>query len=745
MLKNAHGQKSLIIFCPADKRNLITVCAGAGRRNGDFMEIYKDKSFTVEDRTEDLLSRMTIEEKIGQMLQVSYNVVNKSEYENYKNLGIGSFLHVLGSEAEDIRNKAAQTRLGIPPLFGIDAIHGHALLNGATVFPSQLAMSCSFNRSLIREMGRVTAREVAADGLDWTFSPVLCIARDLRWGRVDETFGEDSYVIGELGKAIIEGYECDNLIIACAKHYIAYGESTGGKDAYDSPVTERKIREVFLPPFKKASDAGCGSVMTAYGSIDAFPLTANKHILREILKDELGFEGFVVTDWENVKSLVTKQRAAKDIKEASKKAVEAGNDMSMNTPEFYKCMIELVRENKIDIKLIDDAVKRILKIKFRLKLFDGKDKVDRSVIACGEHKKINHELAQESLVLLKNDNALPIKEDTIKKIAVIGPNADDVRAQYGDWTYFSHPEPKQYVTPKGDYYTVLRGMKEVFGSDKVIYNKGCDIFGEENYIKQAVKTAKKADAVVCVIGDCLAQNGEYRDRANLDLSGHQTELIEALVKTGKKVIAVLINCKPLCISYLKENCSAVIEMFNGGDFGGLAAAELIAGRFNPSGKLSISFPQHSAQTPCYYNQYSGWHGGQYVDLEKGNVYDFADGLSYSKFVYSNLKLSRHNIGADGTVTVSVDVLNDGDMDGKETVMLFVKDVVSSVLTPEKQLKGFEKIFIKSGETKTVTFKLKVKDLAFVAPDLEYVVENGDFEIMVGANTRDYLTDTLTVL
>ena len=267
------------------------------------VEKYRDKGIDIEERIDDLLSRMTIEEKVGQMLQVSYNVLSSEDYERYKTLGIGSFLHVLGDEAEDIRKKAAKTRLGIPPLFGIDAIHGHCLFNGATVFPSQLAMSCSFNRELIKEMGRATAREVCADGLDWTFSPVLCIGRDLRWGRIDETFGEDSYVIGELGQAIIDGYECDNLIIACAKHYIAYGEATGGRDAYDSPVTERKIREVFLPPFKKAADIGCGSMMTAYGSIDALPLTANKRILREILKDEIGFKGFVVTDWENVKSL----------------------------------------------------------------------------------------------------------------------------------------------------------------------------------------------------------------------------------------------------------------------------------------------------------------------------------------------------------------------------------------------------------------------------------------------------------
>lgn len=707
------------------------------------MEKYKDKNVDIEERIDDLLARMTAEEKVGQMLQVSYNVLSKEDYEKYKKLGIGSFLHVLGDEADDIRKKASETRLGIPPLFGIDAIHGHCLLNGATVFPSQLAMSCSFNRGLIKEMGRATAKEVCADGLDWTFSPVLCIARDLRWGRVDETFGEDSYVIGELGQAIIDGYECDNLIIACAKHYIAYGEATGGRDAYDSPITERKIREVFLPPFKKAADIGCGSMMTAYGSIDALPLTANRRILREILKDEIGFKGFVVTDWENVRSLVTKQHAAKDLTEASLKAVEAGNDMSMNTHEFYECMLSLVRDKKIYMSLIDNAVRRILRAKFRLGLFDNKERPDRSVIGCEGHKNINHELAQESLVLLKNENVLPLGGDT-KTIAVIGPNADDIRAQYGDWTFFSHPEPKKDVEPLGDYYTVLGGMREVFGEKHILYEKGCDIYGEENNIDKAVKTAKKADAVVCVIGDCLAQNGEYRDRANLDLSGNQMELIKRLVGTQKKVIAVLVNCKPLCISYLKENCDAVIEMFNGGDFGGLAVAELIAGKFNPSGKLSISFPQYGAQTPCYYNQYDGWHGGQYVDLQKGNVYDFGDGLSYSEFVYSNLKLSKKTASKEDTIEISVDVTNRGSMDGKETVMLFVNDVVSTILTPTMELKGFEKVFIKAGDTKTVTLKLDIKDLAIVTPDLKYVVESGEFEIMVGRNTKEYLKEILTV-
>ena len=707
------------------------------------MEKYLDKTLTIDERTDDLLSRMTIEEKVGQMLQLSYNGLNPLDYARFKKLGIGSFFHALGGEIDDILKKTEKTRLSIPPIFGIDAIHGHALHNGATVFPSQLAMSCSFNRDLIFEMGRATAKEVAADGLDWTFSPVLCIARDLRWGRVNETFGEDSYVVGELGEAIIKGYECDGYIIACAKHYIAYGEATGGRDAYDSPVTERKVREVFLEPFRKAVDAGCGSIMTAYGSIDALPLTANKHMLTDILKDELGFEGFVVTDYENVKSLVKKQHVAADIKEASEMTVEAGNDMSMNTHKFYTSVLELVKKGKISEERINDSVRRILRIKFRLGLFDGKERPPKSVISCNEHRALNHEIAQESTVLLKNDGVLPLKQN-IKKIAVVGPNADSIRAQYGDWTFFSHPLPSPIAKPKGTYYTVLGGMKKVFGADKIVFEKGCDIFGHGSGIGKAVEAAKNADAVVCVIGDVLHLNGEYRDRANIELTKSQIELVERLAETGKKIIAVLVNGKPLCINLLKEKCAAIIETFNGGDFGGLAAAELIAGEFNPSGKLSISFPQSSSQMPCYYNPFDGWHGGQYVDLKKGNTYTFGDGLSFSEFAYSKLKLSKTTANKDDVIEVSVNVKNKGKMDGKETVMLFVNDVVSSILTPQMELKGFEKVFIRAGETKTVTLQLKISDLAIVKPDCTYEVESGDFEIMVGRNTKENLKAVLKV-
>ncbi len=713
------------------------------------MEKYMDTSLACEERAQLLLEEMTDEEKAAQLLQISYNAVSAEDYERFQRLGVGSYLHVTGEETDKLRAAAQKTRLKIPPIFGIDAIHGHALLNGAVVFPSQLAMACSFDRSLIYEIGRATALEAAADGIDWTFSPVLCLGRDLRWGRIDETFGEDPYLAGEMGEAIIKGYQADNMITACAKHYIAYGEATGGRDAYDSEVTERKIREVFLPPFEKAVRAGCGTVMTAYGSIDASPLSANRRMLTEILKEELGFEGFVVTDWENVRSLVTKQHAAENLKQASKLAVEAGNDMSMNTPEFYDCLLELMRGGEIDMARVNDAVRRILTVKFKLGLFDGKKRPPRGTIACEEHKELNLRSARECAVLLENKSigdtkVLPLSGDT-KTIAVIGPNADDIRAQYGDWTFFSHPEWKDEVEAKGDYYTVLRGIKEVFPKAEILYGKGCGVLeADDKAVEEAVSLAECADAVVAVVGDCLAINGEYRDRADLSLTAPQTELLKRLKATGKPLIAVLVNGKPLCAEWLKNNCDALIEMFNGGDYGGLAAAEIIAGKLNPSGRLPISFPRHSAQTPCYYNRYDGWHGGKYVDIEAGNVYDFGYGLSYSEFEYKNIRLSKTEMEKGESVRVSVDVTNISDIDGTETVQLYINDKISSILTPVKQLCGFERVRINAGDTKTVSFEIEPEALSLVNAKCERVIESGVFEIMVGKNSEEYLTAELVV-
>lgn len=721
---------------------------------------YKNPKLSSEERTLDLITRMTVEEKIGQMMQISYSCVTKEEAEEWVTKRFaGSYLHILGDDARHLQQLATSTRLEIPLIFGIDAIHGHALHNGATVFPSQLAMSCSWNPGLLEKAGRVTAKEVAADGLHWTFSPVLCIGRDLRWGRINETFGEDPYLIGELSSALIKGYQGNNLsdedsILACAKHYIAYGESTGGRDSYDTQISYRKLREVFLPPFKKAVEANCSTFMAGYEPVDGIPVSANEKLLRQILKDELKFKGFVVTDWNNTGSLMTVQGVARDIREAAERVIKAGNDMIMNTPEFYDAAVKLVKEGIISESLIDEAVKRILNVKFTMGLFDGKSKAGNkekaNIFACKEHLDVNLELTRESIVLLENRNKTLPLSNNIKKLAVIGPNADDIQAQFGDWTFFSHPMPNPDAVPEIPYNTMYTGINE-FAKEKgieVYYHKGCDVMDYNNEdIAGAIAEASKADAVIAVIGDCLYQNGEGKDRANIDLSGAQLKLLQELKSLGKPLIVVLVNGKPLSVPWTAENSDALIETFNSGMFGGKALAEILFGHINPSGKLSISFPYHTGQLPVYYNQLPGWHSeSKYIDMLKEPLYSFGYGLSYTNFEYSNLRLSKNICSKDETVVVSVDVKNTGSYDGKEIVELYINDVISSVVTPVKELKGFKKVEIKAGETKVVEIPLRISELAIVMQDESYIIEPGEFAIMIGSDCRDesLLKTSLTV-
>ena len=737
---------------------------------------YKDKSYTVEERVDDLIGRMTLEEKIGQMMQISFISVSTEEAEEWiTRRCAGSFLHALGDDAKRLQEIATNTRLGIPLLFGIDAVRGHALHNGATIFPTQLGMACTWNPELVKKAGRVTAKEVAADGLHWTFSPILCLGRDLRWGRINETFGEDPHLTGVLAASIIQGYQGDSLsdpdsILACAKHYIAYGEGTGGRDAYDSQISMRKVREVFLPPFRKAVEAGCATFMSSYQSIDGTPVTANKRALRGLLKEELGYDGFVVTDWNNAGSLISNQHVAGDMETAAKKTIEAGNDMIMNTNEFYEAALRLVRNGIVPEELIDDAVRRILRIKFKLGLFDGRANSatvagaypgsgsaahnavgqDGSIIGCKEHLDTALEITRQSIVLLENrNNTLPLS-GTEKKIAVIGPNADDIQSHFGDWTFLSHPEPKPDEAPILPVYTILSGIRE-FAEERgisTVYHKGCDIMDvEDEDISGAVECAADSDVVVAVVGDCLRQNGEYKDRADLSLSGSQQKLLETLKKCGKPLIVVLVSSKPLAMPWAAENADALLAAFNPGMFGGRAVAEIIFGEVNPCGKLPISFPYHSGQLPVYYNQLPGLHGGRYMDMPGRPLYSFGYGLSYNCYEYSGLRLSQTTCTADDTVTVYVDVTNAGPYDGMETVQLYVKDVISSVVTPVRQLKGFVKTEIRSGETKTVEFTLPVSELYIIDENEKQVVEPGEFEILVGPDSRpeSLLKAVLTVL
>lgn len=689
------------------------------------------------DRVEALLAQMTLEEKVAQMVQIPYNQVGREEALRWAKLGAGSFLHVLGDDAREIQRAALSTRLGIPVLFGIDAVRGHALNDHATIFPTQLGCACAWNRELVRRMGRVTAREVVTDGLHWTFSPLLCLSRDARWGRVNETFGEDPVLTGELAAALIEGYQGDDLaapesIAACAKHFIAYGEATGARDAVDSPITYRKVREVFLPPFQKAVDAGCATMMTAYGAIDGTPLTADAHMLRDILRGEMGFEGFVVTDWANVTSLVDRQHVAADADEASRLAALAGNDMLMSSPEFYEAALRQVRAGKLEERVIDEAVRHILTIKERMGLFEAPEKTGKpGCMGCPEHQQEALAIARRGVTLLQNNGALPL--GAVKKIAVIGGNADDIRAQYGDWTYFTHPNQKEHCEAVRPYTTLREGIERLAGERGAtcVYAYGCGpIPSERDDIEGAVEAARGADAIILAVGDEIRQIGETKDRADLMLSGRQIELFERLRALGIPVITVLIASKPLALGRVAEETDALIAAFNLGAHGGQAVAEAILGEYNPSGRLPISFPRHSGQVPVYYNQLPGWHGGHYCDLPETPLFAFGEGLSYTQFAYSELVMDAE------TLRASVCVRNAGERAGIETVQVYVRDEVTSVLTPVKRLIAFRQVALEPGECVRVDFQLARDDFSLVNRWEQRVVEPGDFTLLAGHSSKD---------
>lgn len=717
-----------------------------------------------------LISEMTVEEKAAQMLQVPVSVVGMEAAREWARKGVGSFLNVLGDDMRELsRISCEESRLKIPTIFGIDAVHGHCLNKDATIFPSQLGMACSWNRELVEKIGHITATEVATEGIQWTFSPILCLARDPRWGRTNETFGEDKYLSGELGVSIIKGYQGEDLsddtaILACAKHFIAYGEATGARDSYDTEITMRKIRDEFLPPFKKAVDAGCATFMTAYGSIDGTPLTANEKVLRGLLRDELGFDGFLVTDWDTVNALIRRQKVCADHGEASNAAAKAGNDMIMSTLEFYDAIIDQVKQGKIDESYLDEAVKHILTVKLRLGLWEKplKKGVPGS-IGCQEHLDTALEAARDGVVLLKNNGVLPVTPDKkIRKIGVIGPNADDIRAQYGDWTYFTHPVPGIEKEPQRPFVTLLEGIrKQCEGTGiEVCYSYGCsvnrryyykgnypgipefmemcyednaynaDYYQEMPLVSEAARMARDCDLIVVAIGDNYNQVGEYNDRANLEPSGMQAALVRVLSKFNIPMVTVLISSKPLAIPEIAGRSDALICAFNGGMFGGQAVAEVIFGKINPSGRLPISFPVLTGQVPVYYNQFPGWHEGRYVDCPKDPLFAFGEGLSYTKFEYSELAFDKE------TNTVYVTVTNTGDFKGTETVQIYVNDVVSSVMTAVKNLVGFDRVELMPGESRALKIKIDEDAFTVVLPDERRVIEPGQFEVMAGHSSKD---------
>jgi beta-glucosidase len=706
---------------------------------------YQNPSLPVEERVADLLGRMTLEEKVGQLMLWDARGEDLSFINTRQ---AGSILHILGARVSRAMDLAAKNRLAIPLLVGEDGIHGHSFWKGSTIFPTQLGLAASWNPELFEQVGRVTAEEMAPTGIHWTFSPVLCLTRDLRWGRTGETFGEDPYLIGEFGAALIRGYQGKGLddptaVLATAKHYAGYSETQGGRDASEADISRRKLRSSFLPPFERAARAGAMTFMTGYQSMDGVPSTVNHWLLTEVLKDEWGFRGVLVTDWDNVGRLVYEQKVAKTYADASIMALRAGNDIIMTTPQFYEGALEAVRSGRLAESEIDAPVRRLLALKFRMGLFENPRRPDlaRAAVetARPDHRAVNLAAARQSLVLLQNNGVLPLDPAKIKSIAVVGPNADDDLQQLGDWSLGSpqHP-PEAGKQPREKTTTVLDGIRALApAGSPVRHERGCSIVDDDlSGIPAAVAAAQASDVVVAVMGDHLKFVGETQSTATLELQGGQVALLDALEKTGKPMIVVLVNSKPLVLPLSAKRAAAILEGFNSGMEGGRAVAEALFGQLNPSGKLTVSIPVHVGQQPVFYSQVRGQHGDRYADLTQEPLFPFGHGLSFTRYRYSNLRLAAPTLGRGQAAAVSVDVENIGQRAGDEIVQVYVTDVVTSVTWVNKALKGFARVHLAPGEKKTVRVGLPWEAFQIVDAEGRSVVEPGEFEVLVGPSSRD---------
>jgi len=700
-------------------------------RNDAEVPAYKDASLPPARRVEDLLSRMTVAEKIGQLMQLDGSKGYLAQIAAYN---AGSFFHINGADADAAIDASLRTRLGIPALLADDGIHGHSFWAGATIFPTQLALSCSWDPGLLEEVARATAREMRATGISWTFSPVLCLARDLRWGRVGETFGEDPFLDGELAAAMVRGYQGRGLddpdaVLATAKHYAGYSETQGGRDASEADLSRRKLRSYFLPPFERAAGSGCMAFMTGYQSMDGVPSTMNRWLLREVLREEWGFEGILVTDYDNVGRLVDDQRVCADYAEASAAALNCGNDMIMATPGFFEGCAEALRRGLVTESILDEAVRRVLSLKMRMGLFEDPRRGDpekvASVIACDAHRELNLRASRESLVLLRNEATdgspfLPLDPSRPKRIAVVGRNADDPIAQLGDWSLGSGQMfgPSGPRHPRSSVETILDGLRSLLP-------KGWSI-----------ADAREADLVVLVLGDTIEYIGETRSTATLELQDGQAELAERVMAMGKSVVVVLVCSKPLVLPPSVLEAQAIIGAFNPGMRGGRAVAEVVFGLVNPSGKLSISIPLHVGQQPVYYNQVRGQHGTRYADLTQEPAFPFGFGLGYSAFEYGEPALRSARLGRGDSLRVSVPLRNSGGRDGAEIVQLYVEDEVTSATWARRELVAFRRVELAAGESTDVELAVPVSELWIIDAEGRKVVESGAFKALVGSSSRD---------
>lgn len=767
---------------------------------------YKNPELPTEERIADLLGRMTLEEKVGQMMQLDARSGDLDDL--IVNKHVGSILHTSPSDLpKAVETVNTKTRLGIPLVIGDDCIHGYSFWPGATIFPEQLGMATTWDSEKVQAAGRATAEEVSTTGVHWTFSPVLCIARDTRWGRVGETFGEDPYLIGEMASSIVKGYQggakageplAKDAILACAKHFAGYSETQGGRDASEADLSHRKLESWFLPPFERVAKEGCGTFMLGYESIEGVPVTFNKWLLSDRLRGAWNYQGTLITDWDNVGRSVWEQKVKPDYVQAAADAVKSGNDLVMTTPKFYEGAIEAVKTGLLDESLIDAAVARILALKFRLGLFEDPRLPDQerinAVIGSEEHQQLNLEVAREAVALLKNNGSLPFNAAGAKRIAVVGPLADDAQTQLGDWAgssgqinWMPDGHPREMIT------TVLDGFKQLSPEGcEVVYSRGANIVDlvpdpegefypdgqprpkigvsaklDRALLDEAVENARQSDLIVAVVGDVIQAIGEGCSTATLELLGGQNALIDVLSnvarETGKPFVVVLVSSKPqvLPASVIgtngvivdetpAEGTSALLWAPSPGMKGGQAIAEIILGETEPSGRLPITFPRHAGQLPVYYNQIRGQHGNRYADLTQDPAFAFGEGLSYTTFEYGEPTVTNvpesGAFGETDTVHAEITLTNTGDRKGTEVVQLYIGDIVTSYSWTDRELKAFQRVELEPGESETVAFDIPVSDCTIVDSEANRIVEPGEFEVLIGHSSRreDLKRTTFTV-
>ncbi|THU36948.1 beta-glucosidase BglX [Niastella caeni] len=716
-----------------------------------------------------LMSKMTLEEKIGQLNLVTPgwgvptgSVVSKGVEDNIRKGHVGGLFGIFGPDKVRLAQALAmnESRLKIPLLFGLDVIHGHK-----TIFPIPLGLSCSWDTALVERSARIAAIEASADGLCWVFSPMVDIARDPRWGRIAEGAGEDPFLGSEMARAMVKGYQGtdlskDNTVMACVKHFALYGAAEGGRDYNTTDMSRIRMYNEYLPPYKAAVDAGVGSVMSSFNEIDGIPATGNRWLLTSLLRNQWGFKGFVVSDYTSVNEMIA--HGVGDLQTASAMALHAGLDMDMVGEGFLTTLQKSLKAGKVTIKQIDDACKRILEAKYKLGLFQDPYRYVNSgrpekEILTAQNRQAARETAVRSMVLLKNEGRiLPLKKSGT--IALIGPLANNHSEMLGTWAV-SGDNTKSV--------TIQQGMQNVAGNSvQILFARGANItddtsfakrispFGKpteidarspDTLIQEAVAAAGKADVVVVVVGEAAEMSGESASRTDLDLPGSQRKLVEALVKTGKPLVVVLMNGRPLAIPWLNEQAPAILEAWFPGTEAGNAVADVLFGNYNPSGKLTTSFPRNVGQIPVYYNHKNTgrpFEGGapkfksNYLDVQNEPLYPFGYGLSYTNFTYDSIKLSRNTFSAGQSITASVMVTNAGDVAGEETVQLYIRDVEASVTRPVKELKGFQKVVLKAHESAKVEFTITENDLKFYNSELKYVAEPGEFKVFIGTNSRD---------